>query len=394
MKKTIAIFTGNRAEYGLLYPILREIKKSKKFIIKLLVSGAHLDKNFGTTLKEIKKDGFKIDSVIKIKMDAGNQYSTSKAIGTGIISLRKSLFKLKPDLMVVYADRFEGFAAVITSTQSNIPTIHIEGGDITEGGALDDNVRHAMTKLSHFHMTTNDDAKNRIINMGEEKWRVHNIGFPAIDLIKEKNYAPFKELKKQFQNLEKPTILFTQHSVTMQSNKVKAQIRPSLNALKKLSKDDWNVIITYPNNDAGGKFIIEQINKINLKKFPNIKIYKSLGRYVYHGLLALNLNKKFLVVCAGNSSSGIKETPVFKCPTINIGSRQKGRLRGKNVLDTGYDEHQILSAFKKCIYDKKFILKCKKTHNPYYKGGAGRNFRKIVEKIKIDEKLLIKKMMI
>ena len=160
-KRKIAIFTGNRAEYGLLYPIIRAVKDNKNLAYSLLVSGAHLENNFGNTLKEINKDGFKIEKEIKIKMLGDSLYDTAQAIGYGVISISKALKKFKPDILIVYADRFEGFAAVIAGTQMNIPTAHIEGGDITEGGALDDSVRHAMTKLSHLHFTTNKFATNR-----------------------------------------------------------------------------------------------------------------------------------------------------------------------------------------------------------------------------------------
>ena len=158
------------------------------------MSGAHLDENFGNTLDEIEKDGFHIDAEVKIEMDASTLEANVKAIGTGILSVGEAIKKIQPDMMVVYADRFEGFAAVIAATQMNIPTAHIEGGDLTEGGALDDSVRHAMTKLSHLHFTTNQQASNRLLGMGEEAWRVHTVGFPAIDMISEANYATPEEV--------------------------------------------------------------------------------------------------------------------------------------------------------------------------------------------------------
>ena len=187
-KRIIAVFTGNRAEYGLQFPILKAIDNHPQLDYRLIVSGAHLDKNFGNTLKEILNDGFHIDAEVKIDMDANSLESNVQAIGKGIISVGEALKKIQPDMMVVYADRFEGFAAVIASTQMNIPTAHIEGGDLTEGGALDDSVRHAMTKLSHLHFTTNQQASNRVLAMGEESWRVHTVGFPAIDMISEGNW--------------------------------------------------------------------------------------------------------------------------------------------------------------------------------------------------------------
>ena len=176
-KKRIAIFTGNRAEYGLQYPVIKAISENKHLKYDLLVSGAHLDKNFENTLKEIKQDGFNISKEIKIPLLGDSLFDTTQAIGAGIKSISLALKKINPDIFIVYADRFEGFAAVIAGTQMNIPTAHIEGGDITEGGALDDSIRHAMTKLSHFHFTTNKFATKRILAMGEESWRVKTVGF-------------------------------------------------------------------------------------------------------------------------------------------------------------------------------------------------------------------------
>ncbi len=171
-----------------------------------------------------------------------------------LFSVAKALDKIKPDIFVVYADRFEGFAAVIASTQMNIPTAHIEGGDITEGGALDDSVRHAMTKLAHIHFTTNNQATNRLLGMGEAPWRVHTVGFPAIDLIQENNFASPDELIESYNlDLSKPIILFTQHSVTTEFDLAQSQVMPSLKALEMAAKEGMQVIITYPNNDAGEK---------------------------------------------------------------------------------------------------------------------------------------------
>lgn len=258
--RTIAIFTGNRAEYGLQYPILRAVDKHPDLEYKLIVSGAHLDANFGRTLEEIRSDGFRIDAEVKIEMDAGSLFSTAQAIGSSIIEISKVLAELKPDMMVVYADRFEGLAAVIASSQMSIPTAHIEGGDLTEGGALDDSVRHAMTKLSHLHFTTNQQATNRILGMGEEAWRVHTVGFPAIDLISEGRYAkPDEIVEKLGLDLSRPVVLFTQHSVTTEFDQAVLQLEPSLAALEEFAAAGVQVILTYPNNDAGGARLLSAL---------------------------------------------------------------------------------------------------------------------------------------
>ena len=392
-KRVIGIFTGNRAEYGLQYPILRAINDHPELDYRLIVSGAHLDKNFGKTLKEIKQDGFRIDAEVKIEMDANSLFSTAQAIGFGIIEISRALRKLKPDLFVVYADRFEGLAAVIAASQMNIPTAHIEGGDLTEGGALDDSVRHAMTKLSHLHFTTNQQATNRILAMGEEAWRIHTVGFPAIDLISQGRYAKSEEIVQQLKlDLSRPIVIFTQHSVTTEFEKVAFQIKPSLLALQEASKMGIQVIITYPNNDAGGKEIIKHIEVFRKLNLLNIQVHSSLGIFLYHGILALTKNIAIRVACVGNSSSGIKETPAFGCPTVNIGSRQSGRLRGKNVIDTDYNSNEIISAIQKCLFDDVFRKSCILADNPYWLGDAGPKVAKILAEIPLSQKLIQKKM--
>jgi len=276
----------------------------------------------------------------------------------------------------------------------NVPTAHIEGGDLTEGGALDDSVRHAMTKLSHLHFTTNQQSSNRILGMGEEAWRVHTVGFPAIDMISEGNYATSDEVIESLDiDLKKPIVLFTQHSVTSEFSLAEKQIIPSLNALKELAQEGVQVIATYPNNDAGGRSIIEKLVEIEACSIQGINVHQSLGRYLYHGVLALAKSPARKIVCVGNSSSGIKETPVFGCPTVNIGSRQQGRLRGQNVLDADYNTESIVYAVNKCIEDKDFRKTCSETDNPYYMGNAGKKIAEVLAKVTLDTTTLIRKKM-
>lgn len=391
--RTIAIFTGNRAEYGLQYPILRAVDRHPSLDYRLLVSGAHLDAHFGRTLDEIRSDGFRIDAEVKIEMDADSLFATAQAIGSGIVEISKVLAKLKPDMMVVYADRFEGLAAVVAASQMNIPTAHIEGGDLTEGGALDDSVRHAMTKLSHLHFTTNQQASNRILAMGEEAWRVHTVGFPAIDLISEKRYATPLEVSEQLSlDLARPIVLFTQHSVTTEFDRAIEQLDPSLAAIEALAAEGVQCVLTYPNNDAGGRQIIERLEAFKMRAVPNTQVHRSLGRHLYHGVLALALNSDHRVACVGNSSSGLKETPAFNCPTVNIGSRQEGRLRGENVLDADYNAAGILSSARCCLFDEEFRSRCRRAENPYWLGDAGPKIAEVLATVELGQRLIRKRM--
>jgi UDP-hydrolysing UDP-N-acetyl-D-glucosamine 2-epimerase len=392
-KRTIAIFTGNRAEYGLQYPILRAVNQHPDLDYQLVVSGAHLDANFGRTLDEIREDGFRIDAEVKIEMDAKSLFATAQAIGSGVTEISRAFARLQPDMAVVYADRFEGLAAVIAATQMNIPTAHIEGGDLTEGGALDDSVRHAMTKLSHLHFTTNQQATNRILGMGEEAWRVHTVGFPAIDLISEGRFASAAEVGTRLGlDPSRPVVLFTQHSVTTEFDDAASQVEPSLTALVRLAEAGVQSILTYPNNDAGGRAIIERLELLAARRIPNLQVHRSLGRSLYHGVLALARDPARRIACVGNSSSGIKESPAFGCPTVNIGSRQEGRLRGVNVIDAGYDAGQIELAVRSCLFDDNFRNTCRTGENPYWLGDAGPKIASVLAGVSLDQRLIRKRM--
>jgi len=392
--KTVAVFTGNRAEYGLQFPILRAIRTHPDLDYKLLVSGAHLDPDFGQTMDEIRADGFEIHSEIKIEMKTDSVSSTAQAIGSGVLSISNALAVLNPDIFVVYADRFEGFAAVIAGTQMNIPTAHIEGGDITEGGALDDSVRHAMTKLAHFHFTTNAQASNRVLGMGEESWRVCTAGFPVIDLIKSGDYASPAELQQWFGiDPDRPLVVFTQHSVTTEFDQAENQIRPSLEAMRRAAGDGTQVLMTYPNNDAGGRVIIAALENFAAEKIDGISLHQSMGRSGYHGALALAMDPNRRIACIGNSSSGVKETPAFGCPTINIGSRQDGRLRGNNVLDAGYEADAIYAAIQKCLNDEDWRSICAATDNPYGQGNAGEVIADYLAALTLDPTKILRKKM-
>jgi UDP-N-acetylglucosamine 2-epimerase (non-hydrolysing)/GDP/UDP-N,N'-diacetylbacillosamine 2-epimerase (hydrolysing) len=392
-RRIIAVFTGNRAEYGLQFPILRAIARHDALDYRLIVSGAHLDKNFGRTLAEIEADGFTVHEEVKIDLAEDTLAATAQAIGSGVTGISRALERLRPDMLVVYADRFEGFAAVIAGTQMNVPTAHVEGGDITEGGALDDSVRHAMSKLAHLHFTTNQQATNRVLAMGEEPWRVHTVGFPAIDLIQDGNFAAPEEVREKLSlDPSRPVVLLTHHSVTTEFDEAAEQVRPSLDAMKRLAADGVQVVITYPNNDAGGRRIITELEALAGKNVANLQFHRSLGRWLYHGVLALARRPDIRVACVGNSSSGIKETPAFGCPTVNIGSRQLGRLRADNVIDAEYDADAIYQAVRRCLFDDDFRVLCSRVENPYGVGDAGPKIAHVLAQVPLDRTLIRKGM--
>lgn len=391
-KRKVAIFTGNRAEYGLQLPILRAVYADARLKPYLLVGGAHLQEDFGNTITEIKKDGFSVYRQVEMKMDKDDLYATAQAIGTGVLSVSNILEELRPDWLVVYADRFESFAAAIAGTQMGIPTAHIEGGDYTGGGALDDSVRHAMSKLAHLHFVTNEEAHKRVVKMGEADWRVFNVGQPALDLAAAGEFAAINEIVEWLNiNPKKPIVLFCQHSVSTEYDQAVSQVRPSINALKRLANEGYQIIITYPNNDAGGLRIIDELHKNSLDTLPNVQIHKNLGRYNMHGISNI-IGRSGSGAFAGNSSALIKETPFFGCPAVNIGSRQWGRLRGNNVIDVDYNEQAIYNAIKQCVEDEEFRKQCKNCFNPYGAGDAGPRIAEILAIHAIDSRLIRKKM--
>ena len=390
--KIVVIYTGNRAEFGMLAPIIKSIGQHPNLEYRLIVSGAHLDNEYGFSKTEIEKEGFNIYKEFKLKYGADDVLSTVQSIGEGVIKISEFLAKIKPDIVLVGADRYEGFSAMIASTQLNIPTAHFEGGDITLGGALDDSLRHAMTKLAHLHFTTNNESMNRVLKLGEEKHRVFNVGFPGNSTSSgDPLLSPFSFCEELGININKPLVLFTQHSISTQPDNAIQQIKPSLEALNELAEDkDVQVVITYPNNDAGGKKIISKLNEFSSYCHSNIKIIPHLGYKKYQSLLNVCGNTG-LGVCVGNSSSGIKETPIFSCPSITIGNRQEGRLRAKNVISVGYDKVQIKNAILECLYNVEFRKMCQLAVNPYGQADTGQMIANVLADLVIDYKLLNKK---
>lgn len=391
--RKVAIFTGNRAEYGQQLPILRAVAADPRLEPYLLVGGAHLEPDFGKTIAEIEQDGFQIYRQVHMEMTQDSLYATAQAIGTGILSLSGHLDELRPDWLVVYADRFESFAAMIAGTQMGIATVHVEGGDYTEGGALDDTVRHAMTKLAHLHFTTNAQATERVGRLGEEPWRIFTVGQPSLDLVAAGEYAPPERLACELRlDPSLPVVLFCQHSVTTEFEQAAEQVRPSLSALHRLAAEGVQVIITYPNNDAGGRRIMAELQRcFGETAGAKVQLHKSLGRYRFHGVLNL-MARAGRGVFAGNSSALVKETPIFGCPAVNIGSRQQGRLRSTNVLDVPYDTEAIYRAIRRCLDDEGFRSQCRSCPNPYGVGNAGPRIAEVLATMPIDNRLLQKRM--
>jgi UDP-hydrolysing UDP-N-acetyl-D-glucosamine 2-epimerase len=392
--RKIAIFTGSRAEYGLQYPILRAIADEPRLEYFLLVGGTHLAKDFGRTLEEIEADGFQPYRQVRVPVRPPSPAYTPQSIADGIQTVSCILAGLSPDFLLVYGDRFESFAALIAATQMNIATAHIEGGDYTEGGALDDSVRHAMTKLAHLHFTTNAQSADRVLRLGEETWRVFNVGLPTLDSAREGRFAQPAELIEEFGfDVSRPIVLFCQHPIASEAELAGVQFRPSLLALAELAADGYQIVVTYPNNDAGGEIMAHELRRFKECGLADVHVVSSLGRRRFHGMLHL-MGSTARGVLAGNSSAGVKESRAFGCPCVNIGARQRGRLRAENVLEAGYDPAEISAAIRKSVNDTEFRTHCQTCDNPYGEGNAGKRIAELLATLPLGPELLQKKMTI
>jgi len=363
-RKKILVVTGTRAEYGLLKSTIDEIIKSKKLKLRLLVTGMHTLKKHGLTVNEIKKDKIPVSCAVKVSEHDDMLTSLAKEI-TGI---NKYCLKEKPDLIVVLGDRDEPFAGAIVGGHLKIPVAHIHGGDVT-GYVVDEYIRHAITKFSHLHFTATQKSYQRVLKLGEEKWRVFNVGAPGLDNLEQIKYLTKEKFAKEFNlNINKKWILIVQHPTPLDKELIVDQIKPALKTVSELNAEK---IIIYPNNDTGSKIIINEINKYKNKK--SYHLYKNLKRNDYLHLL------KYADILIGNSSSGIIESGFFKLPTINIGDRQKGRECGKNIIHVDYNEKEIRKAIELGL-SSKFNKICKNIKNPYGNGTAGKRIIGIMEK--------------
>ena len=367
--KKICVITGTRAEYGLLYWLIKGIEADKELQLQLIVTGMHLSPEFGLTYKEIEKE-FKIDKKIEMLLSSDTPVGISKSIGLAQISFSEAYDDLKPDLVLVLGDRYEIFAAASTAMIANIPISHLHGGETTEG-AFDEAIRHSITKMSHLHFTATDRYKNRVIQLGENPSRVFNVGALGIENIKRLPLMSKDEFEKSIDfKLDKKNILVTFHPVTLEENSASTQFQELLNAIDELK--NTNIIFTKANSDTDGRVINHMIDNYVSKNSNKSVCFTSLGQLRYLSAL------QFVDAAVGNSSSGLLEAPSFKIGTINIGDRQKGRLKTDSIIDCNPNKKNILESFSK-LYSLEFQTSLENIKNPY---GDGKVSRKIIDIIK------------
>ncbi len=386
-KKKVAIFTFARSEYGLLRWIIEEVEKSDHLDLRLFVGGAHLSRSHGLSYNDILKEGMKINYILDFLIDRDDPSALSKSVGVAVISISQIFSYDKPDIIVILGDRYELYSVAINAILFNIPIVHIAGGEVTLG-AIDEQIRHSITKVSHIHVVSTEEYALNVSRMGEEDWRIHILGSPGIENIYKMRLKNPAEIKGELGvDITQPTILVTYHPVTLEKRiSTVEQVNNLLYALDHFK--DFQIIFTAPGADIEYGVVLDKI-----KKFVSVRkkayLFYNLGSNLY---LSIMKHSKAVV---GNSSSGIIEAPSLKVPTVNIGDRQKGRIAAESVIHCGYSKDEIIKGIEKAIYDQKFLEIVRNVKNPYDPYGDG-NFSgrlvKVINNLEINERLLRKEL--
>ncbi len=365
IKRTIAVVTSSRADYRYVFWVMKHLKTDRHVNLQVIVTGMHLSSEFGNTFQELIKDGFSIDQKVEMLIPSSTYAGMAESTGRGITGFAKVFEKNRPDIIVLTGDRFEMLSVAIAAMLMRIPIAHIGGGEITEG-AVDDPIRHSITKMSHIHFCSHDRARDVVLQMGEKPSMVFSFGSPGLeDFHKIKSLTKKQFCKELGLRPDKKIILITYHPVTL-SNKTDSSIKVFRNILTAIEGYEENIVLTGVNADLDGRKINSAAREF-VKKRKNAYFITNLGRVNYISML------KHANVMIGNSSSGICEAPTFKLPVVNIGDRQKGRLRGSNVIDTSNEVKSIIKGIQ-TAQSSDFKLSLTDKGNPYYKG-------EVIEKI-------------
>jgi len=379
-KRKIAVVTTSRADYSHLYWPLHDLARHSDVDLKLIVMGPHLSPEFGHTVCDIEKDGLEIDVRVECLLSSDTDIGMAKTIGLATLSLADCLGQMRPDLILLIADRYEMLAPAAVALALRIPIAHIEGGEISEG-AIDNTVRHTLTKLSHLHFTSTFQARERVIAMGEEEWRVHRAGAPSLDHLRRNTLLTREQLEVRLKvDLTRPSAVVAYHPVTI----VRDTTQEADALFAALLEMPGQILFSYPNTDAGSRELIQRTEQF-LAQRPDARVFVNLGTLNYWSLL------RHAELMIGNSSSGIMETPSFALPTVNIGMRQQGRERSPNILDAAPEKSDILAKVK-IARSEGFRRSLKGMQNPYGDGHASEKIVSVLASVPLGEKLLIKKM--
>jgi len=373
--RKICVITGTRAEYGLLYWLMREVDADKDLELQIIATGMHLSPEFGNTYQQIEKDGFVIDKKVDMLLSSDSGIGINKSMGLGMIGFSDVFNDLQPDLIVILGDRFEIFSAVSTAMIAKIPVVHIHGGEATEG-LIDEPIRHSITKMSHLHFAATDEYKNRIIQLGEQPDKVFNVGGLGIDNINKLKLLSKADFEKSIGfKLGEKNILVTFHPVTLEKSTAKMQFQVLLNSISELI--NTKIIFTKANADTDGRIINSMIDDYVDNHKNNTIAFASMGQLNYLSAL------QFVDAVVGNSSSGLLEAPSFKIGTIDIGDRQRGRIKANSVISCLPKKRDIDKAFNQ-LYSENFQNIISNVENPYGKGGASKEIVRTIKDIDLD----------
>ncbi len=379
MKRKIAVITTSRADYSHLYWPLKDLSTHPQVDLRLIVLGSHLSPEFGRTAREIEKDGFSIDARVECLLSSDSDVGMAKTIGVATLSLADLLGHMRPDLLLLIADRYEMLAPASVALALRIPIAHIEGGEISEG-AIDDAVRNALTMMSHIHFTSTHGARQRIISMGEEPWRVHRAGAPSLDHLRRQTLFPREQLESRLKiKLKNPAVLVTYHPVTI-ARDTTLEADALFAALATLPEQ---LLFCYPNADAGSLDLIQRTRSFAASRADS-HVFVNLDALTYWSLL------RQVDVVLGNSSSGIMETPSFAIPTINVGLRQQGRERARNILDSAPDSNSIVEAVR-IAKSEEFRRSLQGMTNPYGDGAASQKIVEVLTTVPLTQDLRMKR---
>ena len=380
--KRIGIMTGTRAEYGLLKSLMQEINKDNDLELYLIVSGMHLSPEFGMTYKEIEEDGFQINAKVEMLLSSDSPAGISKSIGLGVIGFADEFQRADLDMLILLGDRYEALSAAICALVMRVPIAHLHGGELTEG-AIDEGIRHSITKMSYLHFTSTEQYRNRVIQLGENPERVFYVGALGVENIKKINLMTKEELERSIHfEIDENTVVVTYHPVTLENNTVEEQF---LNLLKVLDRNPKiRMIFTKANADTNGRIVNELIDKYAAQNSERACAFMSLGQKRYLSAL------KYCRIVIGNSSSGIIEAPSFGKPIINIGDRQKGRICAGSVINCGYTQQEIQQAMETAL-TKEFENKASNCRNPYEKENTAANIISVIKDYLLNDKIKLKK---
>lgn len=371
--------TGTRADYGLLYWVLQKIHEDSELILQLVVTGMHLSPEFGLTVQEIEADGFPISERVEMLLSSDTEVGISTSIGLGVMGFARAFSQLKPDILVLLGDRFEVLAAATAAAVARIPVAHIHGGESSEG-VIDEPFRHAITKMSHVHFPAVDLYARRIRQMGEDPEKIFTFGGPGLDHIYLTQLPQRKDLQSELKiDLTKRVAVITYHPVTLEFSTGRHHMANLLTAIR---GRDLTLVFTYANADTGGRVINQMIEDF-VKNEPDAHAFPSLGQRRYLGLL------RIADVMVGNSSSGIIEASSFQIPVVNVGDRQRGRVRAANVIDCGVEQNEIANALNQAL-SKEFRDSLKGLVNPYGEGQTSSRIVSTLKQIHLGEELLKK----